>query len=65
MGCFSYSLDCPTLGQEQTVFFFFPYYFPLSDVSKSLKYHRTGLAANGETVPHEMKQKSQRTNRKF
>ena len=46
-------------------FFFFPYYFPLSDVSKSLKYHRTGLAANGETVPHEMKQKSQRTNRKF
>ena len=61
---FCCSLDCPTFGQEQTVFFS-PYYLLPSDVSKSLKYHRTDLAVNGEIIPHEMKQKSQRTNRKF
>lgn len=45
----------PLLGKNRL--FFFSYYLPPSDVIKSLKYHRTDLAMNGEIIPHEMKKK--------
>ena len=40
----------PTPGQEQTVLFFLPCFFPPFDISKSFEYHKFGLAVNGEKI---------------
>ena len=66
---FSSSWEYPTLGQKKDFVFsllFFSFSLPPLDISKkNFKYHKSGLAINGERVSSKIKRKNPKDNQKI